>query len=169
MHRIAWLDMGLQRRCLPSKVDLRYVCCRNGFFALTIHAIPAAWRYGGALRFEALTAAHYKDCKGCCNASREALVPGCRRCSLITSSFHMPRSRAIFETCFALAGASLYCSADRFSLDFHAVHDVGVFPTDVLEARKQREAHSLLVRLQLHQRSAVRTVCCASCCASFCV
>ncbi|CAL5218988.1 g743 [Coccomyxa viridis] len=81
----------------------------NGYFALTIHAIPAAWR----------------------------------RCSVITSSFHMPRSRAIFQDCFAVAGSTLHASGGYFSLDFHAVHDEGIFPPDVLAARQHREQESL--------------------------
>ena len=68
-----------------------------------------------------------------------------RRCSVITSSFHMPRSRAIFEDCFAVAGLTLHGSAEYYSLDFHAVHDEGVFPIDVLAARQQREQESLEV------------------------
>ncbi|EIE22087.1 hypothetical protein COCSUDRAFT_16982 [Coccomyxa subellipsoidea C-169] len=81
----------------------------NGFFALTIHAIPAGWR----------------------------------RCSIVTSAFHMPRSRAIFERCFALAGGSLCGDCSHFQLNYHAVHDDGAFPDDVLAARRQREAQSL--------------------------
>ena len=69
----------------------------------------------------------------------------CRRCSIVTSAFHMPRSRAIFERCFALAGDSLYGDCSHFQLDFHAVRDEGAFPEDVLAARHQREAKSLEV------------------------
>jgi len=64
---------------------------------------------------------------------------------MVTSSFHMPRSRAIFETCFSLAGSSIHGSAQHYSLDFHAVHDEGVFPVDVLAARQHREQESLEV------------------------
>ena len=70
---------------------------------------------------------------------------GCRRCSVVTSAFHMPRSRAIFETCFALAGATLWDDPDHFRLDFHAVHDEGLFSDDVLEARCLKEQVSLEV------------------------
>ncbi len=69
----------------------------------------------------------------------------CRRCSIVTSAFHMPRSRAIFERCFALAGGSLCGDCSHFQLDYHAVHDDGAFPADVLAARRQREAQSLKV------------------------
>lgn len=70
----------------------------------------------------------------------------CRRCSVVTSAFHMPRSRAIFETCFALAGATLWDDPDHLQLDFHAVHDEGLFRDDVLEARCLKERVSLEVR-----------------------
>ena len=68
-----------------------------------------------------------------------------RRCSIVTSSFHMPRSRAIFERCFSLAGETLWGDRAYFDLDYHAVHDKGAFPGDVLAARLQREAQSLEV------------------------
>lgn len=68
-----------------------------------------------------------------------------RRCSIVTSSFHMPRSRAIFERCFSLAGETLWGTRAYFDLDYHAVHDEGAFPEDVLAARLQREAQSLEV------------------------
>ena len=57
----------------------------------------------------------------------------------------MPRSRAIFEDCFAVAGQTLHGTSSHYSLDFHAVHDEGVFPPDVLAARQQRERASLEV------------------------
>ena len=63
----------------------------------------------------------------------------------------MPRSRAIFERCFALAGDSLYGDDSHFQLDFHAVRDEGAFPDDVLAARLQREAQSLEVHFFLKQ------------------
>ena len=42
-----------------------------------------------------------------------AVMPPRRRLGVVTSDFHMPRSRAIFETCFGLAGAALWDDADR--------------------------------------------------------
>jgi hypothetical protein len=42
-----------------------------------------------------------------------AAMPPCRRLGVVTSDFHMPRSRAIFETCFRLAGAELWTDPDR--------------------------------------------------------
>ena len=55
----------------------------------------------------------------------------------------MPRSRAIFQTCFALAGVSLWGDRGHFELDFHAVHDEGIFAEDVLEARLLKEEAAL--------------------------
>lgn len=63
----------------------------------------------------------------------------------MTSAFHMPRSRAIFERCFALGGSTLWGDSRHFQLDYHAVHDKGAFPGSVLVARLEREAHSLKV------------------------
>ena len=73
-------------------------------------------------------------------------MSSCRRCSVVTSSFHMPRSRAIFETCFRLGGQSLYDAREHFSLDFHAVLDDKAFAPDVLKARQFKEQQSLEVR-----------------------
>ncbi len=62
---------------------------------------------------------------------------------MVTSAFHMPRSRAIFQTCFALAGASLWADAQHYELDFHAVSDEGVFADEVLAARLLKEQQAL--------------------------
>ncbi|KAK9803666.1 hypothetical protein WJX72_009662 [[Myrmecia] bisecta] len=72
-----------------------------------------------------------------------SIPSGWRRLSVITSDFHMPRSRAIFQHCFTLAGRTLWLDSNRFSLDYHAVHDDGLFEKDVLEARIHREQRSL--------------------------
>ena len=73
---------------------------------------------------------HYQD---------DAHLLPCRQCSIVTSAFHMPRSRAIFETCFALAGATLWDDPAHFRLDFHAAHDEYIFAADVLQARALKE------------------------------
>ena len=59
---------------------------------------------------------------------------------VVTSEFHMPRSRRIFEWLCGLAGASF---GRRFALTFHAVPDEGAMPPEVLAARAAREAQSL--------------------------
>ena len=71
---------------------------------------------------------------------------------MITSSFHMPRSRAIFEDCFALAGLTLHGLRGYYSLDFHSVRDEGVFPPEVLAARQHREHESLKVRIPVPEQ-----------------
>lgn len=95
--------------------------------------------------------------------------------AVITSDFHMPRTRAIFDTCFSLAEQQLPGLAEAhrrtnqgaytpdegrpgtlnggglemplkprfFQLEYKAVPDEGIFPEDVLQARRQREAASL--------------------------
>ena len=57
----------------------------------------------------------------------------------------MPRTRAIFDACFQLAGKSLWNDANRFQLSFYAASDEGQFPEDVIQARHAREGASLKV------------------------
>lgn len=102
------ISQGLDKRHILKEAS-SYDTIGNGFFAATIHAVPAGWR----------------------------------RLGVVTSDFHMPRSRAIFETCFALVGTALFDDPDRFRLSFHAASDEGTCPPEVLAARKQREAASL--------------------------
>ena len=61
---------------------------------------------------------------------------------MVTSDFHMQRSRAIFNKCFSLAECSLGRS---FALDFHAASDEGIFEPEVLAARNDRERASTTV------------------------
>lgn len=61
---------------------------------------------------------------------------------MVTSEFHMQRSRAIFNKCFSLAECSLGSS---FALDFHAASDEGIFVPEVLAARTERERASTTV------------------------
>jgi len=61
---------------------------------------------------------------------------------VVTSEFHMPRSRAIFNKVFGLAERSLGAA---FLLDFHAASDAGVFDAEVLAARARREQASMQV------------------------
>ncbi len=68
----------------------------------------------------------------------------CRRLSVVTSAFHMPRSRAIFDKCFSLVERS---QGSSFTIDFHAASDEGVFTPEVLAARAIREQASKEVGL----------------------
>ena len=64
-----------------------------------------------------------------------------RRTLLITSAFHMPRSRAAFEAAWRLAAADGLLPADA-ALTFAATPDEGL-DAGVLAARSEREAASL--------------------------
>jgi uncharacterized SAM-binding protein YcdF (DUF218 family) len=62
---------------------------------------------------------------------------GFRRLLIITSEFHMPRTRAIFQWMYNLDN-----QARKYHLTFDAVADVGI-PADDLQARLDKEASSL--------------------------
>lgn len=76
------------------------------------------------------------------SATMHAAPAAWRRLAVVTSHFHMPRTRAIFDACYALAGAGLAGDAGRFSLDYHPVSDEGLFDPGVLQARVEKEARS---------------------------
>jgi len=61
------------------------------------------------------------------------------RLRVVTSDFHMDRTRLAFEWLADLAGRDL---GRNFELDFVAVRD-GAMPEGVLAARREREAHSV--------------------------
>lgn len=82
-----------------------------------------------------------------------------RRMAVVTSDFHMPRSRAIFEWVFGLqgAGTSIQPQANNrpvvyfttsgsrsqgFILQYHSVSDDGIDPS-IIEARRVKERKSL--------------------------
>lgn len=62
---------------------------------------------------------------------------GLRKLCVITSEFHMPRTRAIFEWLYGLDSSHV-----NYHLSFVAVPDIGIAPAD-LQARMDKEAHSL--------------------------
>jgi hypothetical protein len=69
-----------------------------------------------------------------------ALPAGWRRLSIITSGFHMPRTHAIFESCFEIASKDkLTSDTAAFQLDFHPVSDEGLFTEEVIVARVKKE------------------------------
>ncbi|GMH33459.1 hypothetical protein BSKO_01293 [Bryopsis sp. KO-2023] len=72
-----------------------------------------------------------------------ALPAKWRKIAVITSDFHMPRSRALFEDMCRLAEDPSGNGNNGFQLDFIPVSDKGIFQEEVLEARKSREAQSL--------------------------
>ena len=78
------------------------------------------------------------------------------RVAVVTSDFHMPRSRALYSDIFSLGSAHLpdpYRAAitqppanvlpPRFLLEFFAAPDEGALSPEVLKARRMREATSL--------------------------
>jgi hypothetical protein len=62
---------------------------------------------------------------------------GFRRLHLITSAFHMPRTKAIFEWLYGLDSPN-----GKYQLTFDPVPDIGIAATD-LQARVDKEAGSL--------------------------
>lgn len=75
------------------------------------------------------------------SATMHALPAGWTNIAVITSDFHMPRTSAIFESVYKLAGLQSAGSGtpNHFCLDFHAVSDAGLFDPEVLEARAAKE------------------------------
>lgn len=67
-----------------------------------------------------------------------------QRLLVITSEFHMPRTRAIFDWVFSL-------SATQFTLKYRATPDVGL-AADALAARVEKEAASMLRVRELRER-----------------
>lgn len=69
-----------------------------------------------------------------------------KRIAVVTSEFHMPRSRAIFEKIYHLVNESLYSEDEQqISLVFASVKDEGIFDNPrILEARKQKEMSSMV-------------------------
>ena len=65
-----------------------------------------------------------------------------KRIAVVTSEFHMPRSRAIFEKVYGLVNKALL--EEGIHLVFASVTDDGVFESpSVLEVRKEKEAAAL--------------------------
>ena len=72
-----------------------------------------------------------------------------RHLALVTSAFHMARSAAILRRWAAVVGHSLFGDATHFMLSCHEASDADIFPADVLAARMEREAASLVVHSSL--------------------
>lgn len=78
------------------------------------------------------------------SAMIHAVPSGWRNAAVVTSEFHMPRSKAIFDKVYSLVEASLGVSV---SLSFITVPDDGLFTEnrDALEVRRQKEKKSIEV------------------------
>lgn len=68
-----------------------------------------------------------------------AIPSGWRRIGVVTSEFHMPRSRAIFETAFKLAAEDIWRDPSWYTLEFYSASDDGLFDASVYEARLEKE------------------------------
>jgi len=68
--------------------------------------------------------------------------------AVVTSSWHAPRARAIFDTVFGLANRAFRAGGGPpgapppFRLDYFPTADDDLFPADILQARAAREATS---------------------------
>lgn len=74
------------------------------------------------------------------SAMIHAVPAGWRRVAVVTSDFHMPRSRAIFEKVYGLVERSL---GIRVELEFVSVTDAGVVDDKVRDVRMEKEAKSV--------------------------
>ncbi|KAI8465339.1 MAG: DUF218 domain-containing protein [Monoraphidium minutum] len=72
-----------------------------------------------------------------------AIPAGWRRVAVVTSDFHMPRSRALFDGIWRLAGQSLHGDPSWFELVYVASSDHGVFDDYVYQARLDKEAQAV--------------------------
>lgn len=78
------------------------------------------------------------------SAMIHAVPSGWKRIAVVTSEFHMPRSRAIFEKVYSLVNESFFQEDDRIRLTFASVKDDGIFENPhVLEVRKGKELSSM--------------------------
>lgn len=78
------------------------------------------------------------------SATMHALPAGWRRLSVVTSAFHTPRTAAIFDSVYEIAGRDFYGDGAAFSLDYHPVSDEGLFADDVEAARVAKEAAAVV-------------------------
>ena len=74
---------------------------------------------------------------------------------MVTSSFHMPRTKHIFNKCFELAGQT---RAEAFSLSFEEASDEGTMPPEVLHIRAEKEHRALKVSPCSHRPSMMRMI-----------
>ena len=75
--------------------------------------------------------------------SIHAIPARLRSIVVITSDFHMPRTKALFEDMYSLAANDLFGHPDLFYLSYVSVSDEGLFSDEVLVARIEKEAKSL--------------------------
>jgi hypothetical protein len=69
------------------------------------------------------------------------MMAPCRNIAVVTSEFHMPRTRAIFDYCYELAGRQHHGSSSHFQLSYHPVSDVGIFDPAVIQVGSEEAKH----------------------------
>lgn len=72
-----------------------------------------------------------------------AIPASWRRVAVVTSAFHMPRSRALFDVIWRLGGRSVYGDESRFEQVYVSSSDDGVFDDHVYRVRLEKEAKAL--------------------------
>lgn len=74
------------------------------------------------------------------SATMHAVPANWTNIAVVTSDFHMPRTRAIFNTCYKLAAKDLIKKPfPEFRLWYHPVSDEGLFDPEILLARAEKE------------------------------
>lgn len=101
-------------------------------YLLEEHAVPAAHLLKETSSYDTVGNAYFA-------LTMHALPAGWRKLSIITSAFHMPRTQAIFESCFEIAARDTLGDKAAFQLDFHPVSDEGLFTKEVITARIKKE------------------------------
>jgi len=74
------------------------------------------------------------------SVSMHVVPAGWRRLAVVTSAFHMPRTRAIFDSTYEMFARDFLPSSEKFKLSYHPVSDDGLFDPGVVEARIAKEA-----------------------------
>jgi hypothetical protein len=71
-----------------------------------------------------------------------ALPARWRKIAVVTSAFHMPRTKVTFDAAYGIAAAETLGDPDAFELMYYPVSDEGIFEAEVLEARIHKEAQA---------------------------
>eukprot|EP01023_Acetabularia_acetabulum_P033268 TRINITY_DN3113_c0_g1_i7.p3 TRINITY_DN3113_c0_g1~~TRINITY_DN3113_c0_g1_i7.p3 ORF type:complete len:270 (+),score=30.37 TRINITY_DN3113_c0_g1_i7:92-901(+) len=76
------------------------------------------------------------------SAMLHVLPAQCKNLAVVTSQFHMPRTKAIFNKIYSLVALQQNLAQEWYELDFVSVSDEGIFEDEVLKAREEKEAQS---------------------------
>ncbi|KAL4440424.1 hypothetical protein ABPG75_003425 [Micractinium tetrahymenae] len=138
-HRPAIVLLGAGTPHKPPVIDAGgYVLHESTAYAdyLISRGVPAADLLKEAQSYDTVGNGYF-------SLLQHALPAGWRRIAIVTSDFHMPRTRATFDFIYSLAGRQLHGDAAWFDLDYRPVSDEGIFPADVLAARAEKEAAAI--------------------------